>query len=154
VLSAFDKDYSKPADRAVRDKRSVFAGTTGLYPSAKQDPSSYKNNPFERKLSKNPDAKSFYNDGVFPVSSAQQSQNFLDSLNDDNPRFSDSGNQSLATKFAKDYAEGVARGLINEDDSVSHENLATIQSQHPTQGIGTEDAVTRMRLPGANGVKT
>jgi hypothetical protein len=153
VLAAFDKDYSSPADRAVRDKRSVSAGTTGLYPSAKQDPGSYKNNPFAAKLSKNPDAKSFYNDGVFSVSSAQQSQNFLDSLNDDNPRFSDPGNQSLATKFAQDYAEGVARGLINEDDSVSHKNLATIQSQRPKEGIGDRTA-GMMTIPGEKGIST
>lgn len=153
MLPAFDKDYSSPADQAVRGNRGIAAGTTGLYPPAK-GAAAYRDNPFAAKLSKNPDAAQFYNKSVFPASSAQQSQSFIDSLVDDGPRFKDPGNQALATKFAQDYAEGVARGLINKDQSVSHENLATIQSQPPTQGIGTEDAVTRMRLPGANGVKT
>jgi hypothetical protein len=151
-MAVFSQRYTGPDDQALRDKKPVDAGTTGPYSPAGADPTSYKNQ-FVSQLKKNPPSQQFYSQ-VFSAKDAEESQNRINSLGDQS-NFSNSGDQALALKFVKDYAEGVNRGLVPQDEMISGQTIAAFQSQQPGQGIGnsTVTAASRIKYPGATGTQ-
>jgi hypothetical protein len=152
-MAIFNQRYGGPDDQALRDKKPVDAGTTGPYSPAGADPTSYKNQ-FVSQLKKNPLSQQFY-DKVFSAKDAEESQNRINSFGNES-NFSNSGDQALALKFVKDYAEGVNRGLVPQDEMISQQTIAAFQSQQPGQGIGDGNvtAASRIRYPGASGTQT
>lgn len=151
-MAVFSQRYTGPDDQALRDKKPVDAGTTGPYSPAGADPTSYKNQ-FVSQLKKNPPSQQFYSQ-VFSAKDAEESQNRINSLGDQS-NFSNSGDQALALKFVKDYAEGVNRGLVPQDEMISGQTIAAFQSQQPGQGIGNSNvtAASRIKYPGATGTQ-
>jgi len=154
-MAIFSQRYDGPDDQGVRDdpnRKSVAAGTTGPYSPAGADPMSYKNK-FVSELKKNPPSQQFYSQ-VFSAKDAEESQNRINSLNDQS-NFSNSGDQTLAKDFLTKYTQGGERGLVPQDQMITHQTIAAFQSQQPGQGIGDSNvnAASRIRYPGASGTQ-
>jgi hypothetical protein len=152
-MAAFSQRYAGPDDQAVRDKKPVASGTTGPYSPASTDPTSYKNQ-FVSALRKNPPSEQFYSQ-VFSAKDAEESQSKLNSLGGES-NFSNSGDQALAKDFLTKYTQGGDRGLVPQDQMITHETIAAFQSQQPGQGIGDSNvtAASRIKYPGASGTQT
>jgi hypothetical protein len=154
-MAIFSQRYDGPDDQGVRDdpnRTRVAAGTTGPYSPAGADPTSYKNQ-FVSQLKRNPPSQQFYNK-VFSAKDAEESQNRINSLNDQS-NFSNSGDQTLAKDFLTKYTQGGERGLVPQDQMITHQTIAAFQSQQPGQGIGDSNvnAASRIRYPGASGTQ-
>ena len=152
-MAYFSQDYTEPDAQAFREGRPVEAGTTGPYAPAKADPESYKNQ-FISQLKKNPPSQQFYSQ-VFSAQDAQKSQSRIDSLGYD-PNFSVPGDQALAKDFLSKYTQGGERGLLPQDEMITKQTIEAFQSQQPGQGIGDGNvtAASRIRYPGASGIRT
>jgi hypothetical protein len=152
-MAIFSQDYTKPDAQALRDGKQVSAGTTGPYSPAQSDPTAYKNQ-FISQLKKNPPSQQFYSQ-VFSAKDAEESQGRIDALSDTS-NFSNPGDQSLAKDFLTKYTQGGERGLLPQDQMITRQTIAAFQSQQPGQGIGDGNvtAASRIRYPGAGGIKT
>jgi hypothetical protein len=151
-MAIFNQRYSGPDDQALRDKKTIDAGTTGPYSPAGADPTSYKNQ-FVSQLKKNPPSQQFYSQ-VFSAKDAEESQNRINSLGDQS-NFSNPGDQTLAKDFLSKYVQGGERGLMPMDEQINQQTIAAFQSQQPGQGIGDGNvtAASRIRYPGASGTQ-
>ena len=137
-MAIFSQRYDGPDDQGVRDdpnRTRVAAGTTGPYSPAGADPTSYKNSAVSGLRRNNPEAKNFYQQ-AWSLDDANKQQKRLDGLNN-SPNFSNPGDQKLAQKFAQDYAKGVSRGLVAQEDAVNEQTIAPFQSQQPGQNVGS-----------------
>lgn len=146
-MAFFPKDYSSPADQAWRSGESPYSGTLG--PNRTADPI---RDPWAADMKKNPDYANFYANRTF-VDVAPQSQAKIDAASkSDQPNFSNPGDQSFATAFAKNYAQAISRGLVEEDRAVKPGNLARLSSESATVGSNESDPNTAGKFPN-QGVK-
>lgn len=151
-MAFFSQDYTNPNAQAVRDKKSVSANTTGPNAPAKTDPTSYRN-AFVAELKKNPPSRELYSQ-VFSAKDAEDTQHKIDGLNDQ-PNFTNKGDQALAKDFVGKYAEGVKRSLLPEDEAINQQTIAAYQAKQPGQGLN-DSAVRASRIieyPGATGTQ-
>jgi hypothetical protein len=141
MQNPFQKDYSSPADQAWRTGTSPYAGTLG--PNRTAD--AVKNS-FAADVKRNPDYANFYNRTFADV--APQSQARIDSAAGTNdPNFSNPGDQSFAKQFAQNYAQGVTRGLIEEDRAVTKDRLARLTTEAATASSSEKDPNTANKYP-------
>ena len=152
-MAIFNQRYGGPDDQALRDKKPVDAGTTGPYSPAGADPTSYKNPAVSKLRRNNPEARNFYQQ-AWSLDDANEQQKRIDGLNN-SPNFSNPNDQKLAQKFAQDYAKGVSRGLVAQEDAISEQTIAPFQSQQPGQDIGDNawTAGRKMNYPGAGSIQ-
>jgi hypothetical protein len=157
-MAIFSQRYDGPDDQGVRDdpnRARVAAGTTGPYSPAKTDPNSWRN-VYVANFKKSSASRGLeIYDKVFSAKDAEESQNRIDSLNDQS-NFSNSGDQALALKFVKDYSEGVNRGLVPQDEMINHQTIAPFQSQQPGQNVGPNaswNAGNKMDYPGKKSIQ-
>ena len=137
----FPKDYSSPTDQAWRTGKSPYSGTLG--PNRTADAI---RDPFAADAKKNPDFANFYNRTFSEV--APQSQAKIDAAaQSDQPNFTNPGDQSFAKSFAKLYAQGVSRGLVEEDRAVRPDNLARLTTESATEGSSSKDPNTAGKFP-------
>ena len=137
----FPDRSTSPADQAWRTGVSPYAGTLG--PNKTAD--TIKNN-FVARTKESPDYATFYNRTFSEV--APQSQAKIDAAAaSDQPNFSNPGDQSFATQFAKNYAAGVSRGLIEEDRAITKDGLARLSSEFATQGSNQKDPNVAGKFP-------
>ena len=157
-MAIFSQRYDGPDNQGVRDDPSrtrVAAGTIGPYSSAKTDPNSWRN-VYAANLKKSSASRGLeIYDKVFSAKDAEESQNRINSLNDQS-NFSNSGDQTLAKDFLTKYTQGGERGLVPQDEMINQQTIAAFQSQQPGQGIGNGNvtAASRMKYPGASGTQT
>ena len=151
-MATFSQNYSSPSDQAVRDKNSVSANTTGPNAPANADPVSYRNK-FVSELKKNPPSRELYSQ-VFSAKDAEDTQHKIDGLNDQ-PNFTDKGDQALAKKFVEDYAKGVERALLPEDEAINQQTIAAYQAKQPGEGVRdiAVDTSSRIKYAGGSGTQ-
>ena len=151
-MAFFSQDYTNPNAQAVRDKKSVSANTTGPNAPAKIDPTSYRN-AFVAKLNENPLSRKLYSQ-VFSAKKAEDTQHKIDGLNDQ-PNFTDKGDQALAKDFVSKYAEGVKRALLPEDEAINQQTIAAYQAKQPGEGVRdiAVDTSSRIKYAGASGTQ-
>lgn len=149
----FDQNRTNPDEQAFAKGASIDAGTIGPYASSNADKFSYRDK-FVSQLRKNPPAKNFYQQ-VWSADSAQDVQKRIDGLNDQ-PNFSNSGDQTIAKDFLSKYTEGVSRGLLPEDESISQKTISFLQTQQPGQGVNNQEVTVadRLNYPGKSGIQT
>jgi len=149
----FDQNRTNPDEQAFAKGASIDAGTLGLYPRSSTDPGSYRDK-FVSQLRKNPPAKNFYQQ-VWSADSVQDVQKKIDGLNDQ-PNFFNPGDQAIAKDFLSKYTEGISRGLLPEDESVSQKTIASLQTQQPGQGVNNQEVTVadRLNYPGKSGIQT
>lgn len=141
ALPPFSDRSTSPADQAWRTGTSPYSGTLG--PNRTAD--TIKNT-FASKAKDNPDYANFYSRTFSEI--APQSQAKLDAAAaTDAPNFSNPGDQSFAVQFAKDYAAGVQRGLIEEDRAITRGGLARLTTEFATQGSTQKDPNTANKFP-------
>ena len=146
-FQSFSKDYTSPADQAWRTGEGPDKGTLGPNRKSDTDPNSFKD-AFVSKLRDNPGYKNFYNGSVFSADTAAVSQQKID----DESKTSDStfknpGDKSLADDFRTKYVEGVSRGLIQEEDAVTPDNLKAFTSEPAAARINEKDPNTVNKFP-------
>lgn len=147
-MAFFQKDYSSPADQAWRSGQSPYSGTLG--PNRTSDPI---RDPWAADMKKNPDYANFYSSNRTFVDVAPQSQQKIDAASTtDKPNFSNPGDQSFAAAFAKNYAQAISRGLVEEDRAVRPGNLARLSSESANSGSNESDPNTAGKFPN-QGVK-
>lgn len=130
-----------PSDKAWRTGASPYSGTLG--PNKTAD--TIKNT-FASRTKDNPDYGTFYNRTFSEI--APQSQAKIDAAaSSDEPNFSNPGDQSFAVQFAKDYAAGVSRGLIEEDRAITRGGLARLSTEFATQGSNEKDPNVAGKFP-------
>ena len=151
-MAFFSQDYTNPNAQAVRDKKSVSANTTGPNAPAKIDPTSYRN-AFVAELNENPPSRKLYSQ-VFSAKKAEDTQHKIDGLNDQ-PNFTDKGDQALAKDFVKKYAEGVDRDLLSKDEAINQQTIAAYQAKQPGEGVRdiAVDTSSRIKYAGASGTQ-
>ena len=151
-MAFFSQDYTNPNAQAVRDKKSVSANTTGPNAPAKIDPTSYRN-AFVAELKKNPPSRELYSQ-VFSAKDAEDTQHKIDGLNDQ-PNFTDKGDQALAKDFVSKYAEGVKRALLPEDEAINQQTIAAYQAKQPGEGVRdiAVDTSSRIKYAGGSGTQ-
>lgn len=146
-MAFFSKDYSSPADQAWRTGESPYSGTLG--PNRTADPI---RDPWVADMKKNPDYANFYSDRTF-ANVVPQSQAKIDRLaQTDLPNFSNPGDQSFATDFARNYAQAISRGLVEKEKAVQPVNLANLMSEPATAGSNEASSNTAGKFPN-QGVK-
>jgi hypothetical protein len=152
-MAIFSQNYSSPSDQAVRDKRSISANTTGPNAPAKTDPASYRNEFVAKFKDSNPRSFEIYSQ-VFSAKDAEDTQHKIDGLNDQ-PNFTNKGDQAIAKRFVEMYAKGVERNLLSEDEAINQQTIAAYQAKQPGQGIGdiAVDASSRIKFAGASGTQ-
>ena len=151
-MAIFNQRYSGPDDQAVRDGKSVDAGTTGPYAPANSDPAAYKN-PSISAFKKSPLSSQFYSQ-AYSAKDAQAAQKGFNTLTNE-PAFPNPGDQALAKDFLFKYIQGGDRGLVPQDEMITKETISAFQSQQPGQGIGDSNvtAASRIKYPGATGTQ-
>jgi hypothetical protein len=141
ALPPFTDRSTSPADQAWRTGVSPYSGTLG--PNRTAD--TIKNT-FVAKTKDNPDFNDFYKRTFSEI--APDSQAKIDAAAaTDVPNFSNPGDQSFAIQFAKDYAAGVSKGLIEEDRAVTKDGLARLSTEFATQGSTQKDPNTANKFP-------
>ena len=144
---SFSKDYSSPADQAWRTGKGPDRGTLGPNRSADIDPTSFKDN-FVAKLQDNPGYKNFYNGSVFSADTAAASQQKIDEkAKTTSSTFKNTGDDILAADFRTKYVEGVSRGLVQEEDAVTPDNLKAFTSEPAAARISDKDPNTVNKFP-------
>ena len=152
-MAFFSQDYTHPNAQAVRDKKSVSANTTGPNAPAKIDPTSYRNAFVAGLKDSNPRSFEIYSQ-VFSAKNAEDTQHKIDDLNDQ-PNFTNKGDQALAKDFVKKYAEGVDRDLLSKDDAINQQTIAAYQAKQPGEGVRdiAVDTSSRIKYAGASGTQ-
>ena len=146
-FQSFSKDYTSPADQAWRTGKGPDQGTLGPNRQADTDPTSFKDS-FVSKLRDNPGYKNFYNGSVFSADTAAASQQKIDEQsNTADSTFKNPGDTSIANDFLTKYSEGVNRGLIQEEDAVTPDNLKAFTSEPAAARINEKDPNTVNKFP-------
>ena len=91
---------------------------------------------------------------MFSAKDAEDTQHKIDGLNDQ-PNFTDKGDQALAKKFVEDYAKGVKRALLPEDEAINQQTIAAYQAKQPGEGVRdiAVDTSSRIKYAGASGTQ-
>jgi hypothetical protein len=146
-FQSFSKDYTSPADQAWRTGKGPDRGTLGPNRKTDTDPESFKDS-FVSKLRDNPGYKNFYNGSVFSADTAELSQQKInDESKTTNATFKDPNDTNLANDFLTKYSEGVSRGLIEEEDAVTPDNLARLTGEPAAAGASEKDPNTVNKFP-------
>jgi hypothetical protein len=146
-FQSFSKDYTSPADQAWRTGKGPDRGTLGPNRSADIDSTSFKDN-FVAKLQDNPGYKNFYNGSIYSADAAATSQQQIkDQSTRTTSTFKNPGDKSLADDFRTKYVEGVSRGLIQEEDAVTPDNLKAFTSEPAAARISDKDPNTVNKFP-------
>jgi len=146
-FESFSKDYTSPADQAWRTGESPDRGTLGPNRKADTDPTSFKDT-FVSKLRDNPGYKNFYNGSVFSADTAAASQQKInEESKTSDSTFKNPNDTRLANDFLTKYSEGVNRGLIQEEDAVTPDNLKAFTSEPAAARISEKDPNTVNKFP-------
>ena len=146
-FKTFSQDYSGPVNQAWLTGKGPDEGTLGPNREADTDPNSIKNN-FLAKFLDNAKYKDFYNGSVYSSDAASKSQQQIkDQSKRTTSTFKDSGDKSLADDFRTKYVEGVSRGLIQEEDAVTPDNLKAFTSEPAAARISDKDPNTVNKFP-------
>lgn len=157
-MALFRQDYTKPDAQVARDNPlgsqdpRISVGTTGPYPPAKTDPSSYRQK-FVTELSKNPPAQNFYSQ-VFSAKDAQDSQGRIDALGS-KPIFPNSGDNTIAYDFLKKYKDAAVRKIMLPEEQINQDTIGPLMSQQPGEGIGNSKVTVagKLKYAGSGGTK-
>ena len=146
-FQSFSKDYTSPADQAWRTGKGPDRGTLGPNRRSDTDPTSFKDS-FVAKLQDNPGYKNFYNGSVYSSDAAAESQQQIkDQSKRTDSTFRNPEDKNLADDFLTKYSEGVSRGLVQEEDAVTSENLARFVSEPAAARISDKDPNTVNKFP-------
>jgi hypothetical protein len=149
MLPRYSKSSDSPADQAWREGKSPYSGTLGPNRTAADFTDA-----FVAKLRDNPDYNSFYTGSNFTQDVANQAQQKIDySAQTYTPTFSNPNDNPFANDFLSKYTEGVARGLISEEDRVGPDKLAMLASQPATAGSSQKSPNTVAKFPGEGGIQ-
>lgn len=149
MLSPFTKSYSSPQDQAWREGKSPYSGTLGPNRTAFDF-----TNAFAAKLKDNSNYENFYRGSSFTQETAQKSQQKINqSALSQEPAFSNPNDNPFAKDFLSKYSEGVARGLISEEDRVGADKLSILASQPATAGSSEKNPGTANQFPGQGGIQ-
>lgn len=149
MLPTFSKSYSSPQDQAWRAGKSPYSGTLG----PNRTTSDFKDT-FVADLKDNPRYENFYSGSNFNQETAQKSQQKIDqSSTTQEPVFSNPGDNPFAKDFLSKYSEGVARGLISEEDRVGADKLNIFASQPAAAGSSEKNQNTTNQFPGQSGIQ-
>lgn len=140
-MSIFTKNYPSPADKFFRSGESPYSGTLG--PNRTSDSI---RDPWTAEVKKNPDYGTFYSRTFDKV--APQSQAKIDAAaQTDDPNFANPGDQSFAKDFAKKYAQGVYRGLVEKHRAIGKDVVARISTEPANAGSNEKDPNTASKFP-------
>jgi len=135
----FSKNFTQ-ADETFRSGKSPYSGTLG--PNRTAD---VLRDGFVADLKKNPDYANFYANRTFEAVAPMAQQKIDMAAQTDMPNFENPGDQSFATKFAKFYAEGISRGIV--DKPVYSGQLQNISTQPAASASMEKDPNTLGRFP-------
>lgn len=149
MLPPFSKSKSSPQDQTWREGKSPYSGTLGPNRTA-----SDFTDAFVAKLRDNPDYEGFYGGSNFNQETAQLSQQKIDqAAASREPAFDNPADNPFAKDFLAKYSEGVARGLISEEDRVGEDKLSILASQPATAGSSEKNPNTANQFPGQGGIQ-
>ena len=149
MLPPFSKSNSSPQDQTWREGKSPYSGTLGPNRTA-----SDFTDAFVAKLKDNPDYENFYGSSNFNQETAQKSQQKINrSATTQEPAFSNPDDNPFAKDFLSKYSEGVARGLISEEDRVGTDKLSILASQPASAGSSEKNPGTANQFPGQGGIQ-
>lgn len=149
MIPAFSKSNTSPAEQVWQEGKSPYSGTLGPNRTATDF-----TNAFVSRLKDNPDYNDFYTGSNFTQDTANLAQQKIDmSSQSFNPVFSNPADNPFASDFLAKYTQGVARGLISEEDRVGPDKLAMLASQPATAGISQKSPNTVDRFPGETGIQ-
>jgi len=137
----FSKNFTQ-ADETFRSGKSPYSGTLG--PNRTAD---VLRDGFVADLKKNPDYANFYANRTFAAVAPVSQQKIDMAAQTDMPNFENPGDQSFATEFAKNYAQGISRGLIEYDKAVTSGRLASISTQPAASASMEKDPNTLGKSP-------
>ena len=146
-FKTFSQDYSGPVKQAWLTGKGPDEGTLGPNREADTDPVSIKNT-FLAKFLDNPRYKNFYNGSVYSSDAAATAQQQIkDQSTRTTSTFKNPEDRNLADDFRTKYVEGVSRGLIQEEDAVTPDNLKTFTSEPAAARISEKDPNTVNKFP-------
>ena len=149
MLPSFSKSSSSPQDQAWREGKSPYSGTLGPNRTAYDFTDA-----FVAKLKDNPGYENFYGNSNFNQETAQKSQQKINrSATTQEPAFSNPNDNPFAKDFLFKYSEGVARGLISEEDRVGTDKLSILASQPASAGSSEKNPGTANQFPGQGGIQ-
>jgi len=149
MLPSFSKSSSSPQDQAWREGKSPYSGTLGPNRTAYDFTDA-----FVAKLKDNPGYENFYGNSNFNQETAQKSQQKINrSATTQEPAFSNPNDNPFAKDFLFKYSEGVARGLISEEDRVGADKLSILASQPASAGSSERNPGTANQFPGQGGIQ-
>jgi len=148
MLPSFSKSSSSPQDQAWREGKSPYSGTLG------PNRTTSFTDAFVAKLKDNPGYENFYGNSNFNQETAQKSQQKINrSATTQEPAFSNPNDNPFAKDFLFKYSEGVARGLISEEDRVGADKLSILASQPASAGSSERNPGTVNQFPGQGGIQ-
>jgi hypothetical protein len=146
-FKTFSQDYSGPVKQAWLTGKGPDEGTLGPNRKTDTDSGSFKNS-FVSKLRDNPGYKNFYNGSVFSDDTAELSQQKInDKSKTPDALFKNPNDTDRANAFLTRYSEGVSRGLIEEEDAVTPDNLARLTGEPAAAGASEKDPNTVNKFP-------
>jgi len=149
MLPSLSKSSSSPQDQAWREGKSPYSGTLGPNRTAYDFTDA-----FVAKLKDNPGYENFYGNSNFNQETAQKSQQKINrSATTQEPAFSNPNDNPFAKDFLFKYSEGVARGLISEEDRVGADKLSILASQPASAGSSERNPGTVNQFPGQGGIQ-
>lgn len=148
MLPTFSKSNSSPQDQTWREGKSPYSGTLG------PNRTTAFTDTFVAKLKDNPGYENFYSGSNFNQETAQKSQQKINqSATNQEPVFSNPDDNPFARDFLSKYSEGVARGLISEEDRVGADKLSILASQPAAAGSSEKNPNTTNQFPGQSGIQ-
>lgn len=147
MVAPFAKDYSSPAEQALRDGDTPWAGILG--PNPDLSPGQLASNRFLQAYLKSagPD-KNVPGGSSFSAEEAAQAENIIKrQTQSPGTNFSDPLHKQLGDDFMKKYLNGVDRGLIERDKFIAADRLIPLTTESAAAAISEKDPNTVGKFP-------